>query len=159
MKHVLIPTDFSIRSLRVVHGVVERFGGEPLNIVMMHAVEMPASIMDLMMLSRRSSHYDLITADYKDACEIIRNKYASTIKSLKTAFLVGNGKGVFRNFLLYHNIDIIACAAKEEFRKAGESSYNPAELIRTSKYPVHHISLAPGRGKYLVSAMSELFEV
>lgn len=159
MKHVLIPTDFSIRSLRVVHGVVERFGGEPLNIVLMHAVEMPGSIMDLMMLSRRSSHYDLITADYKDACEIIKNKYASVIQSLKTEFLVGNGKGLFGNFLIYHNIDVIACAAKDEFRKAGPNSYNPAELIRKCKYPVHHIALTPRKEKYLVSAMSELFEV
>jgi hypothetical protein len=159
MKHVLIPTDFSIRSLRVVHGVVERFGGEPLNIVLMHAIQMPSSIMDLMMLSRRSSHTDLITADYKDACEIIRNKYASVIKSLKTEFLIGNGRGVFRNFLLYHNIDVIACAASEEFRKAGENSYNPAELIKKCKYPVHQIPLSPRKEKFLVSAMSELFEV
>lgn len=159
MKQVLIPTDFSIRSLRVVHGVVERFGGEPLNIVLMHAIEMPSSIMELMMLSRRSSHYDLLTTDYKDACEILRNKYASSIRSLKTEFLVGNSNGVFRNFLLYHNIDAIACAAKEEFRKAGENSFNPAELIKKSKYPVHYISLAPRKERYLVSAMSELFEV
>jgi hypothetical protein len=159
MKHVLIPTDFSIRSLRVVHGVVERFGGEPLNIVMMHAVQMPTSIMDLMMLSRRSSHQDLITADYKDACEIIRNKYSSTIQSLKTEFLIGNSKGLFKNFLLYNNIDVIVCAAKEEFRKAGENSYNPMELIKKSKYPVHYVSLTPRKEKFLVSAMSELFEV
>lgn len=158
MKHILIPTDFSIRSLRVVHGVVERFGGEPLNIVLMHTIEMPGSIMDLMMLSRRSSHYDLITADYKDACEIIKNKYASTIHSLKTEFMIGKGQRLFRNFLLYHNIDAIACAAKDEFRKAGPDSYNPAELIRKSKYPVHHIALAPRKEKFLVSAMSELFE-
>jgi len=158
MKHVLIPTDFSIRSLRVVHGVVERFGGEPLNIVLMHSIEMPSSIMDLMMLSRRSSHQDLITADYKDACEIIKNKYASVIRSLKTEFLIGNTTAVFKNFLLYHNIDVIACAAKEEYRNAGPDSYNPAELIRKSKYPVHHVPLAPRKERYLVSAMSELFE-
>ncbi|SFE31730.1 hypothetical protein SAMN05518672_105260 [Chitinophaga sp. CF118] len=159
MKHVLIPTDFSIRSLRVLHSVVEKFGHEPLTIVMMHALRMPTSITDLMMLSRRSAHYDLITEDYKDACEIIRNKYASSIHLLKTEFLFGNTSSVFRNFLQYQNIDVIACAATEEFRLAGKDSYNPATLISKSKYPVYKVPLKQRKEKFLVSAMSELFEV
>jgi len=159
MKHVLIPTDFSIRSLRVIHSVVEKFSGEPLTIVMMHALKMPTSITDLMMLSRRSAHCDLITGDYKDACEIIRNKYASSIKLLKTEFLFGNTSGVFRNFLQYQNIDVIVCPATEEFRLAGKDSYNPATLINKSKYPVYHMPLKQRKEKFLVSAMSELFEV
>jgi hypothetical protein len=159
MKHILIPTDFSIRSLRVVHHVVDRFGANgPLDIVMMHALQMPGSIMDLMMLSRRSAHYDLITEDYREACEIIKNKYASSIQSLKTEFLMGNSNGVFRNFLLYHNIDAIVCPAGEGFRKAGNNSYDPAVLIRKSKYPVFHVPLKK-KERTLVSAMSELFEV
>lgn len=159
MKHILIPTDFSIRSLRVVHHVVERFGaGEPLNIVMMHALHMPGSIMDLMMLSRRSSHYDLITDDYKEASEILKNKYGSAIRSLKTEFLIGRSNGVFRNFLLYHNIDAIVCPADFNFRKASPNSYDPAALIRKSNYPVHHVSLKK-KERMLVSAMSELFEI
>lgn len=159
MKHVLIPTDFSIRSLRVIHSVVEKFGHEPLTIVMMHALKMPTSIVDLMMLSRRSAHADLITADYKDACEIMRNKYASTIKDLKTEFLFGNTSGVFRNFLQYQNIDVIAYAPKEEFRLAGKDSYDPGKLILKSKYPVYQAPLKERKEKFLVSAMSELFEV
>jgi hypothetical protein len=159
MKHVLIPTDFSIRSLRVIHNVIERYGNEPLTIVMMHALRMPTSITDLMMLSRRSAHYDLITDDYKDACEIIRNKYASSIANLKTEFLFGNTSAVFRNFLQYQNIDVIVCAANSEFRLAGKDSYNPISLINKSKYPVYHVPLKQHREKFLVSAMSELFEV
>lgn len=159
MKHVLIPTDFSIRSLRIVHGVVERFGAEPLNITLMHALQMPSSIMDLMMLSRRSSHYDMITEDYKDACEIIRNKYASSIHSLRTEFLLGNTKGVFRNFLLYNNIDVIVCAEKDEFRAPGKNSFNPASLIKRSRYPVCHVPLKQRKEKQLAASMSELFEV
>lgn len=159
MQHILIPTDFSIRSLRVIHGVVDRFGHEPLNIVMMHAVKMPGSIMELMMLSRRFTYTDLITADYKDACEIIRNKYASSIQSLKTEFLVGNTQGVFRNFLLYHKIDLIACSSEVLFQKAGKDSYDPQALIRKSKCPVHYVALAPRQEQLLVSAMSELLAI
>ena len=159
MKHILIPTDFSIQSLRVVHHAVETFGAEPLSITLMHALHMPASIMDLMMLSRRSAHYDLITPDYKDACEIIRNRYASSIKEMKTAFLMGDTNGVFRNFLLYHNIDAIVCAENNAFRAAGTDSYNPARLIKNSKYPVHYMPLTPRKGKLMVSVMSELFEI
>jgi hypothetical protein len=159
MKHVLIPTDFSIRSLRVIHGVIEKFSDEKITIVMMHALRMPTSITDLMMLARRSAHHDLITDDYKDACEIIRNKYASNIKLLKTEFLFGNTSAVFRNFLQYQNIDVIAYADKEEFRQAGKDSYNPAALIKKSKYPVYQVPLKQRKEKFLVSAMSELFEV
>lgn len=159
MKHFLIPTDFSIRSLRVVHHVVERFGGNgPIRIVMMHALEMPGSIMDLMMLSRRSTHYDLITEDYKEACEIIINKYASSIASLKTEFMMGNSNGVMKHFLLYHNIDAIVCPSENIFRKAGKNSFDPASLIKKSKYPVYQVPLKK-KEKMLVSAMSELFEV
>jgi hypothetical protein len=158
MKHVLIPTDFSIRSLRVIHSVIEKFGNEKITIVMMHALRMPTSITDLMMLSRRSAHQDLITEDYRDACEIIRNKYASNIKLLKTEFLFGNTSAVFRNFLQYQNIDMIVCADTDEFRLTGKDSYNPAALINKSKYPVYRVPLTQRKEKFLVSAMSELFE-
>jgi hypothetical protein len=159
MKHILIPTDFSIRSLRVVHHAVDRFGANgPLNIVMFHAMQMPGSIMDLMMLARRSSQYDLITEDYKEASEIVKNKYGSALQSFKTEFLMGRGNGVFRNFLLYHNIDAILCPSEPNFRKASPNSYDPAELIRKSDLPVYHVSLKK-KERMLVSAMSELFEI
>lgn len=158
MKHVLIPTDLTIRSLRVIHGAVARFGQEPLRITCMHALHMPTSITDLMMLSRRSSHYDLLSSDFRDACEMIRNRYASVIQQLQVQFLHGSSRAVFRHFLEYHGIDVIVCAEQEIFVPACSRSYDPAALIKKSPCPVYQVPLQQRKEPFLVASVSELFE-
>ncbi|WP_212002578.1 hypothetical protein [Chitinophaga sp. HK235] len=142
MKNILIPTDFSIRSLGYVHSVVAQHPNETVNIIFMHALNMPDSLFELITYTRNSRHIDLITADFKDGCEIIRNKYASSVSKLKVEFFHGNTRAAFRNFCLAQNIDLIVLPTDNEYLCPSKRSYNPAKLISSSKYPILKTTLA-----------------
>ncbi|HVI47216.1 MAG TPA: hypothetical protein VM802_20225 [Chitinophaga sp.] len=145
MKNILIPTDFSIRSLGYVHSVIAMHPHEQVNIIFMHALEMPDSLFDLITFTRNSRHIDLITADFKDGYEIIRNKYSSAIKQLKVEFFHGNTRMAFRNFLLAQNIDVIMLPEDHDYNAPSARSYNPEKLIRKCKYPFVNIQLLKSR--------------
>lgn len=156
MKNILIPTDFSIRSLGYVHSVVAHHPNESVNIIFMHAMTMPDSLFDLITYTRNSRHVDLITADFKDGCEIIRNKYASSVNKLKVEFFHGNTRAAFRNFCLAQNVDLILLPADNDFHCPSGRSYNPAKLISTSKYPLLKTTLMGSRKVVTKSTISAL---
>jgi hypothetical protein len=141
MKNILIPTDFSIRSLSYVHNIVAQHPGEKLNIIFMHALEMPDSLFDLVTYTRNSRHVELITSDFQDGCEILRNKYSSAINQLKIEFFHGTTRVAFRNFLLAQNIDLIIQPANQEFYAPSKRSYDPEKLISKCNYPKMKIQL------------------
>ncbi|NIG53397.1 hypothetical protein [Chitinophaga sp. Cy-1792] len=151
MKNVLIPTDFSIRSLGYVHNVVSQYPGEMVNVIFMHALRMPDSIFDLVTFTRNSRHIELISADFKDGCEIIRNKYASAIKQLKVEFFHGDTNIAFKNFCIANDIDVILQPMDLEYKAPGKRSYNPEKIINRSKLPKITAPL-PGNRKILVKA-------
>lgn len=141
MKNILIPTDFSVRSLGYVHTVIEQHRDEPVNIIYMHAMRMPDSLFELMTFARLNRHHRLMTTDFKDACEIIRNKYFSAIGSFQVEFFHGDTKAAFRNFLLARNIDVIALPVETNYHLPCSDSYNPMDLIRRSGYPLMTVKL------------------
>ncbi|WP_291907299.1 hypothetical protein [Chitinophaga sp. CB10] len=151
MKNVLIPTDFSIRSLGYVHNVVSQYPDELVNVIFVHALRMPDSIFDLVTFTRNSRHVELITADFKDGCEIIRNKYASSINQLKVEFFHGDTGVAFKNFCLANNIDVIVEPTDLEYKAPSKRSYNPAKLISKAKLPKLAATL-PGSRKVVVKA-------
>jgi hypothetical protein len=156
MKNILIPTDFSIRSLSYVHSIIAQHPYEQVNIIFMHALEMPDSLFDLITYTRNSRHTELITADFQDGCEIIRNKYSSAISQLKVEFFHGNTNAAFRNFLQAQNIDLIIQTADLEYNTPSKRSYDPAKLISKCKYPVMKIQLLKSKPMAAKSTISAL---
>jgi hypothetical protein len=114
MKNVLIPTDFSVKSLKLVTAAVDRFKGELLNITLVHALEPDYSISGMLMLRKRKSGTDLYTQEFKDACEVLRNKYSSSIHKMVVDFYYGTTK-YYRNSYL-EGRDIHAIIFPSDYR-------------------------------------------
>lgn len=156
MKNILIPTDFSLRSLSYVHSIVAQHPYEPVNIILMHALQMPDSLFDLITYTRNSRHLELISNDFQDGCEIIRNKYSTAIHQLKIEFFHGNTRAALRNFLLAQNIDLIIQPADHDFNAPSKRSYDPEKLIAKCNYPKMKIQLQRQplvTGKSTISAL------
>ncbi|UYQ92650.1 hypothetical protein MKQ68_21455 [Chitinophaga horti] len=156
MKNILVPTDFSIRSLGYVHSVVEKQNGEPVNIVLMHALKMPDSIIDLLQFGRGARHYELITAEFREACEILKNKYASAIGQLSVEFFVGTTNAAFRNFLAANSISAIACPTEDTYQLPDKESFNPIRLIRKCKYPLVDVHSVTRKPSFVRASISDL---
>lgn len=131
MKKILIPTDFSIASLNVVHSTIAHFHDEPLDIVLFHSVFVSDSINDLLFMTKKiNSTY--ITQDYTYACEILKKKYASRIKDIKTVFFYGCSVAVFNNFIEGNGVDCIVYNDQYKYRETYRHSINPIPLIKKS---------------------------
>ncbi|ATL47943.1 hypothetical protein COR50_12615 [Chitinophaga caeni] len=156
MKNILIPTDFSIRSLGYVHAIAEQHAEETINIIYFHALKMPSSLMDLMSFTRDKSHIKLMSRDFCDACEILKNKYGKSFGKLDITYFHGDTKVAFKNFLLANNIDVIALPQDFEYHAASPESYDPSALIRRSGWELMTVKFPQKRNYITRATISEL---
>lgn len=141
MKHVLIPTDFTIASLQTVHAAMVQFPNEPIRISLLHLLEMPTGIGDLLMRAVRKDPNHLITADFQKACEIIKNKYGNKIAQMDILFRYGNTKNYVQNLLEGLSVDAIVLDPEFKWSLPHNSSVPMTPLLRKSGY--HIIEMAP----------------
>lgn len=138
MKNILVPTDLSIRSLNYLHHLAER-NDEMVSITLMHALRMPDSILDLWTFTKSGKHHTLINGDFREACEVMKNKYAKTIHEIKVEFFYGSTSPALRNFLRAHEIHEVAMPHTLAYQCPGKESYNPEKLLRKCRLPVREL--------------------
>ncbi len=140
MKHIMIPTDFTVNSLNVLRFGADAFEDE-LQITLLHFMEMPDSITDLLFLSRDTSNFDLISTEFREGVSLILNRYGSQIKRIRNDFFVGDGRRQFRNYLEHQKVDTIVFPENYEFKMPSKRSYNPEKLIWNTKWDVKYIHI------------------
>lgn len=155
MKRILIPTDFTIASLNIIHSLVEKVS-DPFEIVLFHPVYIPNSISDLLFTRRITQGY--ITNEYSEACEILKNKYSSQIHSMNTVFFYGSSAAAFNNFLEGNKVDLIAINEQHEYRETYKNSLSPMAFIRKAKYEVLSLTMEKAQTPKVTeqSTLSEL---
>ncbi len=142
MKNVLIPTDFTIKSLNQVKHAVALLPENYLNITLFHVLQTSDSIGDLLLFSkRRLRYYDQISDDFNEACEILKNKYRTQISRLHTTFLFGSSAAVFSNFLEGNHIDLVFLPVDYTFRQFTRESIDPVKMIRRSSCKIVEVEL------------------
>lgn len=155
MKRILIPTDFTIASLNIIHTLVNKVNG-PVEIVLFHPVYIPNSISDLLFTRRTTQGY--ITQEYTEACEILKNKYSSQINSMNTVFFYGSSAAAFNNFAEGNKIDMIAINEQHQYKETYKNSLSPMPFIRKAKYEVLSLSVEKAQAAKVTeeSTLSEL---
>ena len=104
-KTVLVPTDFTIRSLNLLKSVLNRHQGEKINIILCHGFEFGSSVTDLLFYSKKRILSALKTDEFEKALQVIRNKYDSGIESLRTEAFFGSTHSAFANFIEGNKVD------------------------------------------------------
>lgn len=84
MKHAVIPTDFSLNTLQSVHDVMHTYADGPVAITLLHLVEMPDGIGDLLFRHRRQGRHPE-PEPFRQAREILLNRYAGRLEKLNVA--------------------------------------------------------------------------
>ncbi|WP_118973172.1 universal stress protein [Taibaiella koreensis] len=158
MKNILIPTDFSIKSLKLVKAAVERFPEEQLQITLVHALKPDHSISGLLMLNKRLTVHQLYTAEFTEACEVLRNKYASVLKKIRIEFYYGSSKSYLKNFLEARSIDAILLARDYTLQPPSKAGRDLYPELRNSGYPVFEEPLQTATQRTLAgeASLSEL---
>src|SRR5690348_8327030 len=98
MQHILIPTDFSIKSLNAIHTAATNSSDEKLQISLFHLLRPDYDIAQLFR-SRRNMHMDMISGEFHDACQIMQNRYNSVINAINIEFGFGTTASYLSNLL------------------------------------------------------------
>lgn len=142
MKHVLIPTDFTIKSLKIVNAAVAQFKGETLKIYLVHALAADSSMTNLVFFKRRSKNLFSKSDSFLEACEMLKNKYGSAISNIHIDFYFGQSNIYKRNFLEARSIDTILLPLNYQFEKCYSDSRDPFEVWQQKFVPVQYHSIA-----------------
>ncbi len=153
MKHVLIPTDFSINSLNAVHAAVAKYEGV-LNITLFHLMAMSGDISDLLYRSRRNKHLELITDDFNEAMQILQNRYGSRIRTIRVKFGFGDTPAYLRNFLEGERADVILVSPDIKLKLSSNRSVEIVPLLQASGTQIDWVPAAGAKKSFDMGAIN-----
>lgn len=136
MKRILIPTDFSIDSLNAVHAAVDAHKGNKISIVLLHLVDVDHDISSVLLRMMRRNYDLLITRDFEDTCQILQNRYRSSIQNIRIEFGFSGSKGWLNNFIEGARIDQIIACSDIQLRLPSRDSVAMMPLLRKAKIPL-----------------------
>lgn len=157
-KTVLIPTDFSIASLNIVKNYLN---GQPadvkLNIILLHGLHQTDSITGLLFYSKSRMLDELTSKEFNEGCHVLKNKYASQIRSIRKDVFSGFTQAAFNNYAEANKIDEVCIPILYNPKFKSKSSFDLLPYIKASKLRIETIgSVAdvpmPEKGK-----VAELF--
>lgn len=136
---ILIPTDFSIESLKFLVEAVQSVQIGSVNVVFLHCAYLPNSILDLLFFSKKELIKTLVTPAFEDACKVIRSKYATKINSLRIEMFTGFTHAAFENFLVGNRIDEIFTPKGYQLQLP-KNSFDPMPYINRASLPITEVT-------------------
>lgn len=152
-KKLLIPTDFTIESLNVVKFVLNnRLGDCQYHVVLLHGIKMADSITELLFFSKAKELTTLSNLDFEEACNVIKNKYASIVANLHSDLFVGDTQKSFNHYLQANQIDEIFIPKQYKLRSSSRKSVDLLPFIHHCTKPVYQVewnreAMMPEKGK------------
>lgn len=137
-KRILIPTDFNIESLNTLKRALDGLGDTEVHIVLMYSEYISQSITDLLFYSPETKRNDLLTPAFKEALNILKNRYEKNILSIRVEFFHGYGVSAFKNFLEGHKIDLIFVPKYYQLSPP-KNGFDPIPIIKKSKIPYYEM--------------------
>lgn len=135
MKTIIIPSDFSLESLRVADAVLRTYQ-EEVAFVFIHLFHVADDIQDLLFSSYRKKEYELVPDEFSKECNMMKDLSGGKLKSYKIEFFYGNRLAPFKNFLDYHNADVIAYSEYYGVPKLSKSSLEAVSVIKKAGLPL-----------------------
>ena len=137
-KTLLMPTDFTIRSLHILRHAINNNTGQSLKILFVTGFNLKDSIVEQLFFSRQSTIDTLVGDSFKQACQIIQNKYASQIVTIRFELYTGYTQAAFGNFLTARGVDELYIS--ENTLQFPEKCFDPSPYLRGSVLPKVFVS-------------------
>ncbi|MFN3918079.1 MAG: hypothetical protein ACK4K0_10090 [Flavobacteriales bacterium] len=152
-KTILIPIDFTIESLTIVKSALEQIEeNQKVNIILLHGAYLTDFITDLLFFSKAKFVESKSTREFNEAIEILKNKYASQIDSIRKDVFTGSNQSAFNNYLEANNVDEAYIPKNYKFNRINKRSFDLIPYIKKSKAVVTEIESSfrkeiPEKGK------------
>lgn len=132
-KTILIPTDFTVQSLNILKSILSaNTSNNTYDIILLHGFNLSDSIMDLLFFSKFQQINSLSSTEFKEACEVIKNKFASQINSITTDLFTGYTVSSFNSYIEINKVDEIIMSDLEP-TFSHKNSFNLSRFIKKCK--------------------------
>jgi len=133
MKKILIPTDFSGKSLDVLTDFLLFTNEKTVSVLFFNGMTVSDSITDLLLLPRRAKEMELIPKYFDNYCKCLRKEF-DRLTEVRFDYFYGNTAILFRNFLNANDIDEIVFDPTVDLRRLNKDSLNMIEMINRCKW-------------------------
>ena len=139
LKKILIPIDFRIESLNTLTYCLEERKEEKSTVVLMYSAYSSDSITELLFYNPAKIIEALVSPNFTDAINIIKNKYESSLHSFKIELFHGLDRNAFLNFYGAQGIDLVYLP-KDYCLKPHKNGFDPIPLIKKSKVQYREVA-------------------
>ena len=157
-KTVLIPTDFSIASLNIVKSYMSMQKSDiRINVILLHGLQQSDSITSLLFYSKRRLLEELCTKEFREGCTVLKNKYASQVRTIKTDIFSGLTQSAFDKFTEANAVTEICLPLAYKPKFKNKNSFDLLPYFKASGLPIEIVGTEvdvqmPEKGK-----VAELF--
>ena len=132
-KTVLIPTDFSVRSLNLAIEALNKNQNEHLKIILLHGLSRSISISELLFDHPTRRLTAMTTKDFKNARKFIQNTYSTQLVNMTVDSFSGVNQRAFNNYLEGNAIDEIYAQESVTFHAYHQDSFDLYPFIKRCK--------------------------
>jgi hypothetical protein len=157
VKKLLIPTDFKIESLNTLKYSLEERKQEKSSVILMYSAYNSDSITDLLFYNPTKIVEALVSSNFNDAINIIKNTYETSIHSFKIELFHGLNLNAFLNFYESHGIDLVYLP-KDYCLKPYKNGFDPIPLIKKSKVQYSEVAWTSDQGTSNKDELNQLFK-
>jgi hypothetical protein len=139
VKKILIPIDFRTESLNTLKYALEEQKQEKSSIILMYSVFSSDSISELLFYNPSKIIEALVSSNFNDAINIIKNTYESSLHSLIIELFHGLNINAFLSFHEAHGIDLVYLP-RDYNLKPHKNGFDPIPVIIKSKVQYREVA-------------------
>ena len=157
-KTILIPTDFSVKSLNLAKTALQKDKGK-LDIILIHGLLLSDSITELLFYSKKKLLAKLETPEFQDSCQLLLSKYEEKINSLTIDVFSWKSQSAFDNYLDANEVKDAYIPVNYEFEFKNPSSFDLIPFFRKANLQLHEVDWHPVEPKIAEKHSNQLAEI
>jgi hypothetical protein len=140
MKNILLPSDLSVQSLVPIKKIAEsHHDADLLTIHVIHMLELPTSIADLLLLSRFKRTNSSLPDNFKDALQILQSKFNPKQVKINFEFVYGSTHRALSNLMEVRRIEQVLILDGYQYQFTHKDSVDFIGFFKKIKTPVAYI--------------------
>lgn len=129
-KRILVPTDFTIKSLRIVIDYLSDTTDENIELILVHGRKASDSITELLGFSNDYYIEKAYHEDFLTACQIIKHRFENKITEIYSDMISSKNDNYIRNYLKGNRIDMAVLPTDFSFSNVFPMSFSVAEPLQ-----------------------------
>jgi hypothetical protein len=158
-KNILIPSNFEINSLKLLKNYLSNNSNdfEKVNIILLKGINLTSSITDLLFFSKKKLIDSHCSAEFNDACDVIKNKFDTHINSIRKDIFTGYNLNSFNNYIEANKIDLAILPSKPFPKESSRYIFDIIPFVNKSKLNTQIIEVQDVNESYEKGSISEIF--